>query len=190
MSGATVAQDRHNAMGIRPIETRAYGHRFRSRLEARWAVAFTEARIAWQYEPEGFDLGKAGLYLPDFWLPQVSMWAEVKPDRPTDEEIIKAHALVEQSGKACLLLVGPPAAHAYWAIENDYRWITTSDPVDIAAMDYCLFEGSDYHLDEGRFYSSCGTSGTFPMPFDLGYDSHPAIQAALSARFEHGESPR
>ena len=64
---------------MKAIETKAYGHRFRSRLEARWAVAFTEARIEWQYEPEGFDLGDAGLYLPDFWLPQVSMWAEVKP---------------------------------------------------------------------------------------------------------------
>lgn len=178
-------------MGIRPIETRAYGHRFRSRLEARWAVAFTEARIAWQYEPEGFDLGDAGFYLPDFWLPQVKMWAEIKPDRPTDKEIIKAHALVEQSAKPCLLLIGQPAAHAYWAIEDDPRWITTTIAgIDISAMDYCLFEGNDYHLHEARFYSGSGIAGDFPMPFDPDYGSHPAIAAALSARFEHGESPR
>lgn len=82
-------------MSIKPIETRAYGCRFRSRLEARWAVAFTEARISWQFEPEGFDLGDAGLYLPDFWLPHVGMWAEVKPGQPTDREILKAHALVQ-----------------------------------------------------------------------------------------------
>ena len=191
MGGAIVAQDRHNAMGIKPIETRAYGHRFRSRLEARWAVAFTEARIAWQYEPEGFDLGEAGFYLPDFWLPQVSMWAEVKGGRPTDEELRKAAALVHQSRKPCLLLIGQPSAYAYWAIEDDLRWITTTmADIDIAAMDYCLFEGSDYHIDEGRFYGGSGVSGDFPMPFDLGYDSHPAVDAALSARFEHGESPR
>lgn len=214
MSGATVAQDRNKAaMGIKPIETRAYGHRFRSRLEARWAVAFTEARIAWQYEPEGFDLGKAGFYLPDFWLPQVSMWAEVKPDRPTDDELRKAAALANESGRPCLLLIGLPAAHAYWGIVP-ITWLTRhwlfqdqepclwqmknmpkpdaelSDGTQVFADDYCPFEGSDYHLDEGRFYSRPAVSGTFPMPFDPGFGSHPAVEAALSARFEHGESPR
>lgn len=42
--------------GIKPIETLYRGYRFRSRLEARWAVFFDVAGIAWQYEPEGFDL--------------------------------------------------------------------------------------------------------------------------------------
>lgn len=178
---------------MKPIETRAYGHRFRSRLEARWAVAFTEARIEWQYEPEGFDLGEAGFYLPDFWLPQVSMWAEVKPNRPTDDELRKAHALARQSGKPCLLLIGQPAAHAYWAIEDDMRLSTVllADGTEITAMDYCPFEGSDYHRDEGRFFGCSGANPLdFPMPDDPGFGSHPAIEAALSARFEHGESPR
>jgi hypothetical protein len=42
--------------GIKPIETLYRGYRFRSRSEARWAVFFDVAGIAWQYEPEGFDL--------------------------------------------------------------------------------------------------------------------------------------
>jgi hypothetical protein len=42
--------------GIKPIETLYRGYKFRSRLEARWAVFFDVAGIAWQYEPEGFDL--------------------------------------------------------------------------------------------------------------------------------------
>jgi hypothetical protein len=42
--------------GIKPIETRYRGYKFRSRSEARWAVFFDVAGIAWQYEPEGFDL--------------------------------------------------------------------------------------------------------------------------------------
>jgi hypothetical protein len=179
------------APAIKPIETRAYGCRFRSRLEARWAVAFTEANIAWQYEPEGFDLGEAGLYLPDFWLPQVSMWAEVKAGRPTAEEVGKAEALAQQSGFPCLLFVGPPAAHAYWAIHPELLWINVANTEfgSLAVMDYCPFEGSDYHISEGRFYSCSGTAGNFPMPFDPGFGQDPAIVAALSARFEHGESP-
>ena len=64
---------------MKAIETRYKGYRFRSRLEARWAVFFDAVGIEWEYELEGFDLGEFGYYLPDFWLPQAEYHAEVKP---------------------------------------------------------------------------------------------------------------
>ena len=173
-------------MPIKPIETRAYGHRFRSRLEARWAVAFTEAAIEWQYEPEGFDLGDAGFYLPDFWLPQVNMWAEVKPDRPSDSELAKCTALAKQSGKTCLLLIGPPSVNSYWGILP--KSISDDDP-DCDVIDFCIFDGYELHLSENRFYHCCGDHGAFPLPLTTGRNPHPACAAARSARFEHGETP-
>lgn len=65
---------------MKPIETRAYGYRFRSRLEARWAVFFHTLGLNWEYEPEGFDLGDE-LYLPDFRVTTGSLvyWYEIKP---------------------------------------------------------------------------------------------------------------
>ena len=51
---------------IKAIQTRYKGYHFRSRLEARWAVFFDALGLEWEYEPEGFDLGEAGWYLPDF----------------------------------------------------------------------------------------------------------------------------
>lgn len=81
-------------LDIKPIETRYKGYRFRSRLEARWAVFFDALKIEWTYEPEGFDLGDAGWYLPDFWLPEWKCFVEIKPDVPTDEEMAKFAALV------------------------------------------------------------------------------------------------
>lgn len=54
------------AMTIKAIETRYRGYRFRSRLEARWAVFFDALGIEWQYEPEGFELADGTRYLPDF----------------------------------------------------------------------------------------------------------------------------
>lgn len=72
---------------IKAIETNYRGYRFRSRLEARWAIFFTALGVEWEYEPEGFvvgwyDEGKFS-YLPDFkikfrhgeWY-----WVEVKGD--------------------------------------------------------------------------------------------------------------
>lgn len=50
---------------IKAIETPYHGYRFRSRLEARFAVIFDELNIPWSYEREGFSL-PSGPYLPDF----------------------------------------------------------------------------------------------------------------------------
>jgi nucleoside 2-deoxyribosyltransferase len=63
---------------IKPIETKYKGYRFRSRLEARWAVFFDAAGIDWEYEREGFDLD-GEYYLPDFYLPKEQCLVEIKP---------------------------------------------------------------------------------------------------------------
>lgn len=55
-------------MNIKSIETEYNGYRFRSRLEARWAVFFDALHVPYEYEPEGFDLGDGTYYLPDFRL--------------------------------------------------------------------------------------------------------------------------
>lgn len=66
---------------IPPIPTWYAGHKFRSRLEARWAVFFDTLGLQWQYEPDRYPVGppeNPRTYLPDFWLPQAEVWAEVK----------------------------------------------------------------------------------------------------------------
>lgn len=74
------------------IETHYAGCRFRSRLEARWAVFFDAMGIEWRYEPEGYELEhritlKPGTirYLPDFWLPDLNLHVEVKGHLDWDE---------------------------------------------------------------------------------------------------------
>ena len=63
---------------IKPIETCYNGYRFRSRLEARWAVFFDALDIKYIYEPEGYELSDGSKYLPDFYLPELDYYAEVK----------------------------------------------------------------------------------------------------------------
>ena len=60
------------------IETHYNGYRFSSRLEARWACFLDALGVKYEYEPAGFDLGEAGLYLPDFYLPEQDWYMEVK----------------------------------------------------------------------------------------------------------------
>ena len=51
---------------MKAIETCYNGYRFRSRLEARWAVFFDALGVKYEYEPEGFELDDGTWYLPDF----------------------------------------------------------------------------------------------------------------------------
>jgi len=100
-------------VNIKAIETNYKGYRFRSRLEARWAVFFDHLRIKWEYEPEGYEL-PSGRYLPDFFLPHFScksgMFVEVKPTTLSDIENTKAKELAQLTHSHVLLAVGtrPP----------------------------------------------------------------------------------
>lgn len=193
---------------LKPIQTHYKGYHFRSRTEARWAVAFDEADIQYQYEPEGFDLGKAGCYLPDFYLPQVDMYAEVKGKTFTLEELNKAQALAIQSKKSVLLLDGPPDFKAYWAVAKsytktsdswaeDYGWEHIYENQCFYVMDYDIFEDHKYWLSEKRFYAA-GLMNLKDFPNsqyidktnEYGYDlPDDAVLAARSARFEK-ETPK
>ena len=64
---------------MKAIETEYNGHRFRSRLEARWAVFFDACGVKWEYEPEGFDLYNGDHYLPDFELKFVLTYSDDRP---------------------------------------------------------------------------------------------------------------
>jgi hypothetical protein len=97
---------RQHKMTIKAIETKYNGYRFRSRLEARWAVFFDALGLRYEYEAEGFHTPIGG-YLPDFWMTDLHFYIEVKPDRELmDEEIIKSLYLSSESNT--FVLCGTP----------------------------------------------------------------------------------
>jgi hypothetical protein len=96
---------------VQPLETNYAGHRFRSRLEARWAVAFDHLGIEWQYEAQGYTCSRrlgnddsTFAYLPDFWLPKLRIFAEVK-GQLTESELVHllniAASLSSNNGGGC-----------------------------------------------------------------------------------------
>ena len=99
---------------IKPIETVYNGYRFRSRLEARWAVFFDVGHIKYEYEPEGFETPNGEKYLPDFYFPDFDLYVEVKPDRKNAfEEITKAKNAIYWGGpiKRILILSAIPTGY-------------------------------------------------------------------------------
>lgn len=135
--------------GLTPIETVYKGYRFRSRLEARWAVFFDELGIEYQYETEGIVLPEIGYYLPDFWLPAYKIWVEIKPTAPTTFDLAcqKCHGLACASRTEVLMICGTPGFE------------TNSDPsYEIRVFggeQWMIFEPNDMledHLPAGAYF--------------------------------------
>lgn len=107
---------------IKAIETEYNGYRFRSRLEARWAVFFDAAGIEYEYELEGFVLSDGTKYLPDFYLPQYHAFVEIK------RKIIDDDERFEIEGKCALLNTDKP---------KNIVILCYGDPVDMEMYVFC-----------------------------------------------------
>lgn len=185
--------------GIRAIETRYKGYRFRSRLEARWAVFFDALGLSWEYEPEGYVLADNQHYLPDFRIKDCGMFVEVKGERPDDTEVRRCAMLADQTGKATLLVHGLPGENPAdlfcWDL-TDSSGGSFQDRVTFiwpASCEAEVFTHSDTRVDRDR---DLFLGGNFDNPVNARHSpfsalNHPqmfAVNAARSARFEHGES--
>lgn len=112
---------------VKSLETIYKGVKFRSRTEARWAVFFDMMNIKWVYEFEGYDLGKLGWYLPDFFLPDFcynGTFAEVKGKDFTITETKKCYKLCEITGLPVMLLDGLPDIKCYYYFERQKEHLT------------------------------------------------------------------
>lgn len=196
---------------IKPLETHYAGCRFRSRLEARWAVFFEFLGIEWLYEPEGFMVADKP-YLPDFYLPKLEIWAEVKGvlDQATLEHLVEAtdprsglpaspagDAWLPsfRSGRILMLGAIPRATKMGWLhtrldfiqgepIMRGATFIVIGGNVVISPFGEGRPMIADDLTGDREFILSGGPSGVLAAEQAVvdGYS------AARKARFEHGES--
>lgn len=196
---------------IKPIDTKAYGRRFRSRLEARWAVFFSTLGLKWEYEPEGFDVDGC-LYLPDFrvWTPQGQpIWYEIKPSNCDQDEKFKRfeQALLRDDRVIrSKLLPGDPLSlwESHHVCPRCGLWIerrgldTLCSRLEVAVSCFaCDFEtpcGGDNPAESDGvngcvWYPNKGWIHTENSQWEK-HDAlvRRAVEAAMSARFEHGVS--
>lgn len=142
---------------IRSLPTEYAGCLFRSRTEARWALALDELGIAWEYEVEGFALD-VGAYLPDFYLPAWKVWLEIKGPHATEREQQLAAALARSRQEWVVIFVGNPP----WGASPYRAWGPAGETAEM-----CWFH-----------CSTCGFTGLLPH---AGVGVHPGC-AARAAR--------
>ena len=195
---------------LKAIQTEYKGYRFRSRLEARWAVFFDTLGVKWEYEPEGYDLGNGVYYLPDFLLHDVTVnhglfqrhcdiYVEVKGVMTSEDarKIIRFSDLGYDDenrdgvSKTAVLVVGniPEGESMQDLMWNMQELAYSGNPP------YYNFETIDG--DYFAAYPGVDKHGTFTL---FGDDSsytwsmnekatERAYRMARQARFEHGETP-
>ncbi|MFJ9558325.1 hypothetical protein ACIRPH_31345 [Nocardiopsis sp. NPDC101807] len=199
---------------IAPIETTYANTRFRSRLEARWAVFFDHLNVKWLYEPEGYILGNGDQYLPDFWLPGQQVWVEVK-GAPTSKDMERLRAATAMDGlpvvygdarRPCdvidetwpaeipghnriLLLGNIPDPNNTGLLCGWLHWMTILDANGSGLHTVFRDVGAPTEwiyrpLRWKELESFDGVTG----PTALSWAETTAYLAARSARFEHGES--
>jgi hypothetical protein len=178
---------------IQPIETRYNGYRFRSRLEARWAVFFDTLGVKYAYEPEGFVLDWGVRYLPDFWLIDEQCWVEIKPERPESNSIEwqKCDLLARHSGHTVILFSGP-IGHPRDEPNTGLAFLPTGEQRDYwwGECIHCMLDNKPPFITVARWgehAAACHESSVTALDFcDETRSLRDAYEAARSARFEFG----
>jgi hypothetical protein len=181
-------------MDIKPIETVFRGHKFRSRLEARWAVFFSELGIPYEYELEGYELSNGVKYLPDFYIPSLALHIEVKPHQQlTDNEIKKLICFSADGDKPTLLIVGTPGAESMYLLDRTTLpgWDEFADYESVVDRLTAFWELlSDWGSVAFGVSPRNAVRGWVlvykNLPPNNDYQLHAALHAAKQARFEHG----
>lgn len=200
-------------MVIKAIQTEYKGYKFRSRLEARYAVLFDALGLDWEYETEGYELPDGTWYLPDFYIPSKNSYIEIKGTKATNEEINKCRMLAEKVGATDLIATGD--TKLVWGVFNEitkmcdklYGRPATLDEKN-TALDEAILRADKlrkvYIFDDGlngqalmctpnddleaielnKVFLICYLANTRNLK-EIGN----AVIAAKQARFEHGETP-
>jgi len=175
--------------GLFAIETEYDGHRFRSRLEARWAVFFNAVGLTYEYEIEGFEMDGTR-YLPDFYIPNLNRWFEIKGKplslgeikkceefcRRLDNENIKFSVLIG-SPNLCAVRIGDFSG----ILEYVWEWPSEKYPDNYRIQ-------APKELIEEEYYSRF-MKGLWVVPDRTEEEVAVAAIAAGKARFEFGEKP-
>ena len=159
-------------MKINSIDTIYKDFKFRSRLEARWAVFFDALGLLWEYEKEGYEID--GLrYLPDFWLPELECWIEIKGDTPGYVERIKAVKLCLRSRKDVHIFVGAPyQSESYSSLSFSEHYLPTERITEM--LSYPQKYAVDWFSSEGF------VSDIAPIYFWIEIDKIVLIQRQIS----------
>jgi hypothetical protein len=160
------------ARDIEATPTIYKGVRFRSRLEARWAVFWDELKVKWEYEPQTFKFADGTQYTPDFWIVDLALWVEIKPNTKIAHEEkaeCKCSQLAYVSGDLVYLDQGGFA----WHISEDWQYSNAFVPGGAEVYSVLFFyipdpvQGDFIYPSENHYWATCRECGKLGIAKDL-----------------------
>lgn len=103
------------------------GTPFLSELEAGWARTLDHLSIEWEYERHAFKLPSGAGYLPDFWLPALRTFIEVKGAHGQRRD--KPEELAQEVTKDVIVLIGWPPVRKRNSPYIWDRFLNWADPL-------------------------------------------------------------
>jgi hypothetical protein len=185
------------------------GTTFNSLLEARWAVFMDCLEVAYQYEPHWAEVESAlrrVRYKPDFLLPRLDKYLEIKPRKPSGVDVTKACGWASGFGDVVVLFnLNPPDE------DNENGWLYRCKTADFdekptrwgsicwcecprcSRVDLCITGEPDcgcFSLDELNRLFNQSEAGEIPMPFYRSNRIMAAYRKAKSHMFTDSKKVR
>lgn len=184
-----------NNRGVQVIETDYNGYRFRSRIEARWAIFFDACGLVWNYESEGFKLRNDNWFLPDFEILNLRnknndrVWVEVKVT-PLEEDLEKIKEFAfDENGKNQIPILVLKYMPKSFKNKEDLKWMC-DESKGTYFYNFVTINGNNTPaipcITKKGVFELVTPNEVDKIDFEK---TNRAYDIAKGARFEHGEKP-
>ena len=138
---------------------------------------FDTIGVPWMYEPQGFLLADDLWYLPDFYLPHLECYVEIKATPPSELEARKARLLAEAT-QSRVFLFGQPG----YMCDSGYP---SGQIADDSAH---LWDGQSSHLTDGQASWDNGYTWCVSPCGVFGIEYHGRSERIACCREGHGDA--
>ena len=135
------------------VPTEYHGTNFKSRIEAEVAQLLDRMKIKWNYEPKSFLLNNGKHYWPDFYLPDLKTWVEVKGTRQAADDNMETFKMFVFEKKTEMVVLGYD--FSLWLSHVPAQWVVCA-------------KNEKNLSEEGLYIGHCSHCGSFFFCGDQG----------------------
>jgi len=143
------------------------GYEMRSHSETRWAGMMSAIDICWHYEPKVVET-RHGAYLPDFYLPAVGVFLEVKGAFPNQTEIEKAADAEASTGRPVIFAYGKTEMQGACLVGGAITYFRGERKVSFSSYELSEIVRRNYDMHTYAAFISAGEHQPRPDFFSVG----------------------
>lgn len=143
------------------------GYEMRSHSETRWAGMMDAIDISWLYEPQVVRT-RHGAYLPDFYLPTVGVFVEVKGAYPSATEIEKGQDAEAATGRPVIFAYGKTEMQGAYLVGGAVTYFREGRKVSFSSYELSEIVLCNYDMHRYAAFVTAGDHQPKPDSFSVG----------------------